>query len=188
VEDPELSQYRRTVVVDFFSGQPIICVKRVHTAKWNFNPSPCRRKATPRAEVRTVNYDFNQNGIVCDMSVLYLYLYVRQRPHQLFVKQADSIRAFIVFAPCLVIVSRTIAEGAENTFKVMPVLEANVFLNNCNTRQLPVVVSRNGCACHMHLRSRFMVVGEDLSQQILSAGGGTNISIRQGLHLEGRDM
>jgi hypothetical protein len=33
-----------------------------------------------------------------------------------------------------------------------------------------------------------MVVGEDLSQQILSAGGGTNISIRQGPHLEDRDM
>jgi hypothetical protein len=68
--------------------------------------------------------DFKKNRVVCDMPALYLDFQVGQRLHQLFVKQADSVPALIVFAPRLIIVLRGIAEGAENAFKIMLVLKS----------------------------------------------------------------
>jgi hypothetical protein len=65
-----------------------------------------------------------KNRVVCDMPALYLDFQVGQRLHQLFVKQADSVPALIVFAPRLIIVLRGIAEGAENAFKIMLVLKS----------------------------------------------------------------
>jgi hypothetical protein len=84
--------------------------------------------------VRAANHDFDEDGVVCDMAALYVDLQVRQRRHQLLVKQADPVPALIVFAPRLVIVSGSMAEGAEDTFKVMLVLKTNVLLNECDTR------------------------------------------------------
>jgi hypothetical protein len=167
VENAELSQHRPPVVVDFLSGQTVIGVKRVHTTKRELDSSPRRRETTPSAEVRTANHDFNQNGVVCDMSALHLDFQVRQRLHQLLVKLADSIPAFVVFSPWLIIVLCRIAEGAENTFKVMLVLKSNVLLDNRDTRRPSV--SRNRCACHVHLRSRSQHFGEASGQHVPSA-------------------
>jgi hypothetical protein len=72
MENAQLSQHRAPVVIDFFPGRAVIGVERVHTAKRELNSTPRRRKATPSAEVRTANYDFNENSVVCDMSALYL--------------------------------------------------------------------------------------------------------------------
>ena len=72
VENAELSQNRPPVVIDFFPGQTIIGVERVHPAKRNLDSSPCRRKTTPLPEVRAANHDFEENGVVCDMPALYL--------------------------------------------------------------------------------------------------------------------
>ena len=72
VENAELSQHRPSVVVDFFPGQTIIDVERVHTAKRELDSSPGRRKTTPPAEVRTANHDFNENCVLCNMLVVYL--------------------------------------------------------------------------------------------------------------------
>jgi hypothetical protein len=44
-----------------------------------------------------------------------------------------------VFVPRLIVVPRGIAEGVENTFKIMLVLESNVLLDNCDTSRPPVV-------------------------------------------------
>jgi hypothetical protein len=72
VENAELSQYRPAIVVDFLTAQTIIGVKRIDTAKRELDSSPCRRKTTPGAEVRTANDDFNENGVICEVSVLHL--------------------------------------------------------------------------------------------------------------------
>jgi hypothetical protein len=74
VEDAELPQHRPTVVVDFFSGQTIIGVERVHPAKWKLDPSPSRRQTAPPAEMRSANYDFDNNRILSHMPLLYLDL------------------------------------------------------------------------------------------------------------------
>jgi hypothetical protein len=57
----------------------------------------------------------------------------------------------MMFPPSFIIVLCNIPEGAENTFKVMLVLKANVVLNQCDASRPSVF--RNGCACHIHLRS-----------------------------------
>jgi len=68
VENAELPQDRPAVVVDFFSGKTVVCVERVDTAERELHSPPRRRKTTPPSEVRTANYDFNENCVVCDMS------------------------------------------------------------------------------------------------------------------------
>jgi hypothetical protein len=72
VENAEVSQHCGPVVVDFFPGQTVIEVERVHTAKREFYSSSGGRKTTPPAEVGTAYHGFNENGVVCDMSALYL--------------------------------------------------------------------------------------------------------------------
>jgi hypothetical protein len=152
VENAELSQHCPPVVVDFFSGKTVIGVECVHAAERELDSPPGRRKTTPPAEVRTANHDFNQDRVLCDVPALYIDFQVGQRLHQLFVKEADSVPALIVFAPGLIIVPCPIAEGAEDTFKVMLVLESNVLLNNCDAIRPSVL--RYRCACHIHLQSR----------------------------------
>ena len=152
MENAELSQYRAAVVIDFFSGQLVIVVERIHPAERELYSPPCCRKATPRSEVSSANYYFHENGVIRHMAALYVDLQVRHCVHQLLVKLADAIPALIVFAPRLIIVARTIAEGAENTFQVMLVLKSDVVLNQSDTRQYSVVWNRRGC--HIHLRSR----------------------------------
>jgi hypothetical protein len=151
VENSALSQHRTSVVVDFFPSQTVISVEGIHTAKWELDSAPGRRKATPPAEVRAANGDFNHN-VVCDLSSLYLDLQIGKGLHELLVEQADSLAACIVFAPRLVIVPRVVTEGSENTFKVMLVLKSNVLLNNGDTSR--PFVFRNRCAGHSHLQSR----------------------------------
>ena len=44
MEHAELPEHRSPIVVDSLSGQPIVSVKCVYTAKRQFHSSPCRRK------------------------------------------------------------------------------------------------------------------------------------------------
>jgi hypothetical protein len=81
VENAELSQHRTAVVVDFFTSQTVVSVEGIHTAKWELDSAPCRGKATPPAELRTANGDFNHNGVVCDISSLYLDLQIGEGLH-----------------------------------------------------------------------------------------------------------
>ena len=133
VEYAELPQDRRAIIVDSLTGQTIVGVKRVHAAKRELDSPPRRRKSAPAAEVCAANHDFNKNGVLSHMPALDRYLQVRQRPHELLVKPADSVPARIVFAPRLVIVARTFTERAENALKIVLVLKANVLLNNADT-------------------------------------------------------
>src|SRR6202041_3750751 len=164
MKNAELSQHRRPVVVDFFSGQTILGVERVHPAKGEPDSPPGRRKAAPLPEVRTANHDFDKNRIVCDMPALYADFQVRQCSHQLLIKPAHPVSALIVFTPRLVIVARSIAEGLQNTFKVMLVLKSNVLLDKRDTRRTPVL--RNRCAGHMHLRSDFILASQNIRDRV----------------------
>ena len=130
VEHAELPKDRPTSIVNPFTGQTIVGVKGVHAAKRELDSSPRRWKTTPAAEVCAANHDFNENGVLCRMSALDRDLEVRQCPHQLLVKQTDSVPTRIVFAPRLIIVACGFTEGAENAFKIVVVLQANVLLNN----------------------------------------------------------
>lgn len=53
VEYTELSQYRPAIMVDFFTGQTIVSLERIHTAKRELDSPPCCRKTSPATEVRT---------------------------------------------------------------------------------------------------------------------------------------
>ena len=79
-----------------------------------------------------------------DMPALHIDLQVRQRTHQLRVKRTDSIQALIMLGPRLIIVLRSIAEGAENTLKIMLVLKSNVPLNNWRYEP-PICLSESVC-------------------------------------------
>src|ERR1700688_2272114 len=74
VEDAELAQYCPAVVVDFFSGQTVIGVEGVDTAKWEFHPSPSCRETAPGAELRSANHDFEDDCVVGDVAALDLDL------------------------------------------------------------------------------------------------------------------
>lgn len=70
VEHAQLSQYRPSVVIDFFPGKMVVVVEGVYTAERELDSSPRCRKTTPPAEVRAANQHFNKNGVVCDMAAL----------------------------------------------------------------------------------------------------------------------
>src|SRR5438445_7629623 len=86
VENAELSQHRSPIVVDFFSGQAIIGVERVHAAKRDLDWPPGGRQTAPLSEVGAANHDFDEDRVIRDMTALYFNLQVRQRLHQLLVK------------------------------------------------------------------------------------------------------
>ena len=150
MEDAELPQHRAAIVIDFFPSQAILGIERIDAAKRKLDSPPGRRKTAPFSQLRTANHDFKHNSIVGDMPALYFDFQVRQRPHQLPVKQPHAVATLIMFTPRLIVVPRSIAEGAENAFQVMLVFQSNVLLNNCNARQsrIFICVSRNRCACH----------------------------------------
>ncbi len=130
VEYAELPQDGPAIVVYPLTGQTIVGVKCVHAAKRELESSPRRRKATPGAEVCAANHYLNDNGVLCHVPALDRDLEVRQRLHQLLVKQTDSVPARIVFAPGLIIVMRSFTEREENGVKIVCILKANVLLNN----------------------------------------------------------
>src|SRR6266550_8938443 len=152
VEDAELAQDCPTIVVDFFPGQTVFGVERIDAAERELDSSARRQKTSPAAEMRTANHDLHENGVICNMPSLYINFQIRERLHELLVKQADSVPALMVFAPSFIIVARRIAEGAENAFQVMLVLKSNVAFDKCDTSRLAVF--RNRCAGHDHLQSR----------------------------------
>jgi hypothetical protein len=76
----------------------------------------------------------------------------------------------MVLPPSLIIVLCSIAERAENTFKVMLVLKSNVLLDKCDTSGPSVF--QNGCACHIQLRSIVRHLGESPATNT-SIGDGT---------------
>jgi hypothetical protein len=135
VENAELAQHRPAVVVDFFSGQSVIGVEGVDTAKWELHPPPGRRETAPGAELRSANHDFEDDCLVADVAPLDLDLQVRQSLHQLLVELADSVASVEVFAPGLVVVARGVAESPENAFEIMRVLQPDVFFDNCDSRR-----------------------------------------------------
>jgi hypothetical protein len=98
--------------------------------------------------VGAANHDFNHNGVVGDMAALDFDFEVGQRVHQLLVKAADSFEALIVLLPRLIIVARSIAEGAEHAFKIVLVLQSNMLLDNCDASRNSVFWK--GCAGHVH--------------------------------------
>ena len=163
VENAELPQHGATVVVDFFPSQTVFGVEGVHAAQRELDATPRRRKPAPPAEVRTANHDFEENRILRNMAALYFDLQVRQGLHQLLVKLADSVAALVVLVPGLIIVPCGIAEGAENTFKVMLVFQSHVLLNHCDASRPSVL--RNRCACHIPPSVAFMKPGRGPSDR-----------------------
>ena len=164
MEDTELVQDRGAVVVDFFSGEAVGGVERVNAKKGDFDSAAGRGKAAPSAEMRAADDDFHQNGVVGDMAALDVDFQVRQRLHKLFVKLADSVGTMVVIAPRFIVILCGRAEGTENTFEIVLVLESNVLLNQGDTGRVSFLenifgsisrrISRNGCTCHVHLPSR----------------------------------
>ena len=146
VEDTQLSQDRPSVVVDFLSCQTIFDIECVDATKCELDSPPGRKKTTPSAEVRAANHDFNQNGVVRNMPALHFDFHVRQSFHELLIELANSVRPFIMIAPCLVVVARSISESAENAFQIVLVLKSNVLLNQSNPSRRSLF--RKRCACH----------------------------------------
>jgi hypothetical protein len=129
IENPKLAKHSGAVVIDFLSGEAIFGVEGVNAAKRKLHPTSGGGKTTPGAQMRAADKDLEQNGIVGDVSTLDLDFQVGQRAHDLRVKQADTIGTGEVLIPSFVIVACCTAEGAEDAFKVMCILETDVLLD-----------------------------------------------------------
>src|SRR5207249_3048830 len=116
----------------------VVCVEGVYTTERDLDSPPSCWKTAPTAELRPANYDFNQNGVISDMPALDLDFQVGQRLHELLIESLDPVAARVVFAPGLIVVARGIAECSQNTFKIVRVLKANVFLDDCNAGRTSV--------------------------------------------------
>ena len=63
----------------------------------------------------------------------------------MLVELADSVASVEVFAPGLVVVARGVAEGAENAFEIMRVLQPDVLFDKCDAGRkffVPVVITQ----------------------------------------------
>lgn len=132
MKDAELSKHSPAIVVDFFSRQTIVGVKRIHAAKRKINSSSSCRKAPPRAKMCAANHHFKHDRFVGDVPVQYFYFQIRHCLHKLLVKLPDSGGSFVMLAPSFVIIMSSVAEGAKYAVEVMRVFKANVLLDNCD--------------------------------------------------------
>jgi len=137
MENAELPEHRAAVVVDFFSRETVIGVKRIHSAQREFHSPSRRGKAAPAAQVRSANDDLEQNGFVRDVTALDVNLQVGQGPHEPLIKPAHSIGSPVVFVPGLIVVPRGLAEGAEHAFQIVRILQPDMFFDERDPRRLP---------------------------------------------------
>lgn len=149
-ENTKLPEHRASIVVDLLPGQPVLSVKGIHAAQRKLHAPARRRKAAPLAAVRASDDHLHQDCIVRDVTMPYVNFEVGQCAHQLRVKCADTIAAFEVSIPGLVVVSRGIAEGPQDGFKVVLIFELDVLLNDGDAGRTPIF--RNGCARQVDLR------------------------------------
>ena len=152
VEDAELSQHRRPVVIDFFSRQAVVGIEAVHATEREFDTPSGGRKAPPRAQVRSANDHLQKDGIAGNVPALYVNPQVGQSPHELLIKPAHSIGSAIVFVPGLVVVLRGFAKGPEHAFQVMLVLQSDMFFNDGDAGRLPMCGNRSAGQIRPRLR------------------------------------
>lgn len=70
MENAQLSRDGPAIVVDPLTGETIIGVERVDSAKGELHsPTGCGETA-PSAEVGTANDDFNDDSVVCNVALL----------------------------------------------------------------------------------------------------------------------
>jgi hypothetical protein len=124
-----LSQDGSAVVVDFFAGQAVVRVESVDAAQGELDAATGRRETAPSASMRAANHYFYQDGVVGDVTALDVDFEVWKGVHELLVELADSVAAFVVLVPGLVVVIGRVAEGLEDAFEVVFVLQADVLLD-----------------------------------------------------------
>ncbi len=134
----ELPQHCPAIVINSLPCEPVTFVECVHTAKRNLSPSARRRQSTPSAELGAANQNLNANRVFGYVLVLNENFEIGQRLHQARIERAHAIFAFLMLTPRLVIVLCHLSESGNHAFKIMRVLEANVFLDDSDPRCLPV--------------------------------------------------
>jgi hypothetical protein len=64
VEDAELPEDGGAVVIDFFSGQPVIGIEGVNATERDVNASPSSRQTAPFTQMRAPDTDFKHDSVV----------------------------------------------------------------------------------------------------------------------------
>jgi hypothetical protein len=88
--------------------------------------------------VRAANQHFDENGVLGQVPPLHHDFEIGEGAHELPVKETDALPAGIVFAPWLIVVAGTFAEGAEDALEIVLVLQTNVLLDSGDAGCLPV--------------------------------------------------
>src|SRR5512143_2111355 len=134
MEQTELTQHCAAIIVDALSRQPVIGVELIDAAKREFDPSPCRRQAAPRPEMRTADDNLHDQSLGGLVPVLHLNCEIGQRAHELNVIRAHSVAASAMIPPRLVIVPCLGAKRRHQSFQVVAVLAPDVLLDDRSAR------------------------------------------------------
>ena len=98
--------------------------------------------------------------LIGDVLLAYIDFQVGQSRHDVRIELAHSASSVVMFVPWLVVITRGVAEGREDTFQVMLVLQPDVLLNGCDASRLFLIGCI--CACQSGPPSRFCHAGERL--------------------------
>src|SRR6516162_1466954 len=131
MEYSQLPQYRCSVVIDFLSRQAVVRTEGVQATQRELDVLARCWKAPPRPHVRPTNDDFEDDRLLGDVLPYYLNAQVGQCGHYLPIELAYLFTTFVMLIPRLIIVTRHLYEGLNDTFKVVGIFQSNVLLNDC---------------------------------------------------------
>src|SRR5262249_27936863 len=113
-EKAKLAQYDSTIIINAFAGHPVIVIELINSAQRKFKRPAGRRQTAPGPEMRTANYNFDDQTVGCQMPAGDFNRHIRQCAHELGVIRAHRVLANAVILPGLVIVTCLEAEGCHD--------------------------------------------------------------------------
>jgi len=129
VENAELMQHCGAVVINPLSRQPILGVEGENATKRKLHAAAGRRQPTPRAQMMSADYNFQEYGIPGDVALAHFDTKVGHGAEQSIVIRAHRFTTDVMIIPRLLIIARRRAKGAHYAIEVVLVLQADVFLD-----------------------------------------------------------
>jgi hypothetical protein len=154
VEEPQLTHHTGAVVVDSLARQALALVKCVNGAEWKPEASSGGWHTPPLAELRTRDYDFEDDRTCGNVAVGDLDMEIGHRGHERLVIGAHSLEAATMILPGFVIVGRLLTEGSHDSGEIVCVFETHVLFDQTQPRVAMIIIgTRHRNVLHQKYRS-----------------------------------
>jgi hypothetical protein len=130
VEETQLSEEARPVVVEALAGEFVPVVEREHRAGVELDFTADPREPPPLPLVGPADSSLQNHVVVGDVALVNVDVQVRERPEQALVVGADAVAAVVVFVDRFVVVLRALPERRHDSVEVVSVLLLDVLFDD----------------------------------------------------------